>query len=769
MRSSALIIAILLFFTESKALDNELDDPESEIASALQSLDNLASRIETASQMNARKGLGPQNIASERAFSNALKFYGHKEWQSVIREVNNYLNLSQVPQNRDYLQAQYMVARAYEETRMPMRALRAYFRYIAAYMTDSQKNEDEFIDVLRRMIPLAAADTQATSELRKLLSSVTTLSLPENIRPEVLFIAAKSAAKDGNRKLAESWLEQVLSTTNDMRLKAKALYISAILAISINDLDSAEAKLSKIIQIDDGKNTSDGYSNQDLARLALARIAIRQKKHKLSMKYFDAINQESPSYKDALFESIYVHLGLNEDNEARNKALLFLARFAETPESMQLRQILAYLDLRAGDIESAQASMNAADKKFDQILNWMKNNLSGLTSIDQNRLHAFLSISQLQLKTHPSIEAAKVLFSRMAESTRRLADVEGEMRDLVYTVGRANIEQLRPTWAARTEQLAKLADDALSISHRLAATERNLFAKRTPDLVSQQLKASEERRTKLLTPAASAGRQAHFWSGLSQLLELTSKIAIEHRKLSASQASIAAAKQLIENTKNKDLQSLHSKRIEELENQVSRANQATTVTLTRLRKAKIHYLIQQSPHHATRKFLAQYATAMHEESGLLQGLRNTSQTTSERLLSEDTAKAWKRWHYVVDRLFSELDALDSDIRNNINKTLNNLEEHETHHQKISDMLREARTKLEQKLAKSISLVVDQYAANIEQRQSRHRKWSADIEWLQFQSLEQKSKEFEEKFQIEKQVLQDNLTDLEQGVLWRWPD
>lgn len=763
----AALLAAAAVGAPARAVD--IRDPETEIAAALGELDNLANRLETAAQMSARQGLGPQNIAARRAFDHALEFFRHKEWLSVIRELNNFLNLTQVPEPGDYLKAQYMLGRAYDEIRLPARALRAYFRYISAYLTAPRRDEDELVEVLRRMVPLASLDGEASRQLRELLSSVTSLELPAEIRPEVMFIAAKAAARSGNRNLASTWLDTSLTTTTDPRLKAKALYVKALLALGNRDLDQAEETLSEVIQADDGKNGPDGYNTRDLARLALARIAVRKKRYDAAIRYYGLVPDDSAAYKDALFESIYVHLGRRLDDEARAKALLFVGRFPDASETIQLRTLLAYLDLRAGDLEAASASMGAADKQLDAIAKWMKQNMSGVATVDQSRLLDFIALSQPQLKLTPTIYEAQKLFARIAEVARRLADVEGEVRDMVYTLGRANIEQLRPRWANRAEQLAKLADETLAVGHRLAASERHLYASRFTPIETQQLKASETRRTNLLTPAAAAKRKVYYWAGLATFFDLTAEISTEHRKLAASRADLAAARYLLDHTQKKELRASREKRLDELEEQLSRATRATAVTLSRLRKEKIEHLIRQSPHHAARKFLAQYATALHEESGILQHTRGTPASTSEKLLAGDAAKAWKRWQYVVDRLFEGLDGLDAEVRAGIGEILHEVESHEQRHRELEARLATIQSDLERKLGLSLSSIVDRYGAVIDGRLARHRKWTADIEWLRFQEDERAGRRAKERFDLETQVLRDNLTDLQQGVLWKWPD
>ena len=759
----------MLLAAQLNAAAADISDPETEIGLALNQLDNLANRIDTAGQMSARQGLGPQNIAAQRAYDNALKSFRHQEWLSVIRDLNSFLNLSQVTEPHEYLRAQYMLGRAYEEIRLGSRALRAYFRYIAAYLTTAKQDDEQLIEVLRRIVPMAAQDGDSIQELRELLSSITSLDLAPGVRPEVLFIAAKAAARSDNRQLASLWLDESIATATDPRLKAKSLYIKALLALAQRDLETAEDHLSEVIQVDDGKNGLDGYNNRDLARLALARIAVRKKRYDAALRYYSLIHDDSLAYKDALFESIYIHLGKRQDNEARAKALLFVGKFPDATESLQLRSLLAYLDLRAGDLQAAAASIKASENELNSISKWMRSNFSGVSIIDHERLLDFIAISQSQVKATPTIEAGQKLFARISETARRLADIDGELRDTIYALGRTNIERLKPRWVNRAEQISKLADEALTIGHRLAAAERHLYTERLSPVDVQRLNASETRRIHYLTPAAASKRKTRYWRALVNFFSLTEGMAKKHQTLLASRADLASARYLLDHSKRPDLKLEQDTRLKELEARVQRATVTIATTLTRLRREKLEHLIRQSPHQVVRKFLAQYATALHEENAILQELRAKPRSTSDKLLADDTTKAWKRWQFVIDKLFGEIESLDQDVRKGIGQIISDIEKHEKNLKQLSDTLALIRSELERRMGGAISSIVDNYGATIEARQSRHRKWTADIDWIRHSSAEKSSNSLTERYELESQILRDNLTDLQQGVLWKWPD
>lgn len=740
----------------------ELKDPETELATALTELGNLSRRLDAAKEMTHRQGLGPQTESADRSFKTAVQYFDRKEHLSTIRELNNYLNQTQVPALKPYLQAQRMLGRSYEELGMKAKAVRAYFRYLAAFLTVKEQDHTELLDVLKHMIPLAAADKASTNQLNELLASVTTLDLPNEVRPAVLYFAAKASANAGGVTMARTWLEKAVAGPADAGLKARALYMRALLALANKEYDTADEILSEVIQAD-----KDGET-RDLARLALARIAVHRRKPDTALKYYALIQDGSSAFKDATFESVYVHLTLKEDKEARGKAMLYLARNPETPEALQLRMLLAYLDMRAGDLDSATRSITAADQRLGEIDGWIRQRLSGQTTVDQGRLTELLQLSGGHLAAPPTVQEAYQLFGRIAELVRRLADIRGEIRNVTFTIGRAEIGDLHPQWVNRAEQLSRLGDDVLTVGHRLAGVERNLSKDRIDAVDMQRLTASEARRARLLTPPAAAKRQMERWASYAAFLDLTKQTADSYQKLKDAEAALATSRFLMRAEDNVKQDPDRKTRIAELEAKSARLRETLARTLELLRKRKVEDLLTQSPHRATQRFLAQYAVALSEERDILRKTRDEAGTTAARLNAEDATRAWTQWEDVAKATFDQIAALDREIAAGLAGMLKDLEQHETQHDELAAKVREMTAGLEARLGRSLSYIIDQYAGALGTRISRNKKWKADIEWLGYQTKLKDERKLNEHTQLEQQILKDNLSDLQQGALWQWP-
>jgi len=739
----------------------QLAAPEVELALAKTELDNLMRRLATANQLAGRLGLGPQTASAERSWKNAESFFAHQEWDSTVRELSNFLQQTQVPESKSYLRAQFMLGHAYENMGYKSKSLRAYFRYIANFLTAKQQDHAELVEVLRRMIPLASSDVGDSKELRELLASVTSLELPKEVQPLVYYYAAKAAANGAETALAQSWLEQAIAAPNDPVLKAKALYMEALLALGRKDYERAKDLLSEVIQTD-----QDGAS-RDLARLALARLAVHQRERASALKYYALIGDTSVAFKESTFESIYVHLDLKQDSLARTKSLLYLARWPEGADALQLRMLMAYLDMRAGDLTAANTSIKAADTRLKDIHTYLATKLTNTNSINQTTLTDLMTLTGGQLPLSPSVKDATKLFGRLAEATRRLADIRGHIRNIIFTIGRANVEQLRPFWVNRAEQLGTLGEDLLKVGQRLSAAETLLYQDRLSPVAMQQLTASESRRRRLLSPAAASHRQVQNWGSFAAFADLTRSLATAQDRLLDTSAQLTAAR-FVARTAGKQAVISRANRIAELSTKAEKLREALAKGLEMLRRAKVEELAVASPHQATAKFIAQYAASLHAEAEVLAKARDQVASTTQKLNAEDGTKAWLQWEFLMQDLFKQLAGLGVETKSGLTTLLAELDGEERAYNDLMNTLQHTTGVLEAELGVSMSTIIEQYSRAIDARFARNQKWQGDIHWLTFNSKLDEGKKLQDQTDLEQQILRDSLQDLQQGALWSWP-
>ena len=755
-------LLVIGYSTQINAATSELNAPETELGLTLTDLDNVQKRLTAAGQLARKTGLGPQTAASDRAFSAGVIYYEAGEHLSTIREMNSYLNTTQITEPDKYLKAQYLLGRSHEATGNSSRALRAYLRYLSTFLTHKQPNYKELEDILHRMLPLAAKDSNSErKELDQFLSSVMNLDVPKEVFPGLAIVAARTAANGGHHSIASAWLERAIAGTDNPETHNRAVYLRAVIDIAMKDYESAENRLASIVS-SSGQQTA---AIRDLSRLALARVAVHRKKRDLALTYYSSIDELSPSFKDALFESIYLLLDMGDDKEARSKAKFYATRFALEQNAFQVR----VLDLKAGDIKSASDGIAETTGELQTTSKWMSSELRNSDRITQTKMNSLVSRTAGLVELPPIVKEAHSQFSKLSELSQRLGATRGEIRNILFTIGRANIEHLRPEWVNRTTQLAEIGEDVLRIGHRLVAMERYLLIDQISPSQKHELEASEDRRTRLLTKPAKLRREMESWSTYSNFADLTQDLARAHADLQKTDAQIAGSTLHLESNKNAKNSGSRFAELESARAKAQKLREKLYQALEATRARKVQDLVNQSPHKSFKKMMTLYSMAINDEHELLAKVRETRRNRNEELLFADIDRAWNVWKETARSSFEHLLVLENDIKSGLDEVINDLGTQEARHQNLHQKLDDLTSRLEIQLGKNSGLIEDLYTNAINTRLAKHQKWNADLEWMGFNNAEKDQSKLTQKVDLERQILKDNLTDLQQGALWSWPE
>ena len=746
---------------ESPSSGAKIDSPEEEIARAKDALTNIALKLNAAKRINREKKLAADEVRGREILSHAEDLASKRHWLATVRELNLYLNMMQVPEKESYLRSHYLLGKAYEGLRSKAKAVRAYLRYVAAAINADSEEARDLPDVLERLIHVASTNAQNDVDLSPLLASLASSDLPPEVRPRVLFYVGRSAFNHGKPEMAAKWLEEAFRTSQDPVLRNKIAYIQGLMHLSRNEWDEAEEIFQRV------SKTEVDPEYRDLSRLALARIAVHRRKPDMALSFYALVPEDSGLYREATFESIYLHIGRREFGDARNKAVYFLGRFPDAPEALQVRLLLAYLDMRAGDLDHSEQSIKTADQHLQEIADWIKTRFAGRTAVDHRLLLDFISLSKESIAPTPTLKESTALFERIAESARRLSDIHGEIQNIYYALSRVDLDTIRPMWKERAAQLKSIAEEALTIGHKLAAADRILHKDKISPLVWQKLLASENRRTKISHSPALKIPDYSRHSDISRFLHLANLTAETYQKFRQAEAELAGAEKLASGPSSGS--KVTQSRLKELDERRKQLHQKIEKTLRQLRQSKVEILVSQSPFHDTKRFISLYASSLQEESDLLREIRDSSEHTYQRLTAEDTGRAWAAWEGVMKEIFAQLEGLENEVKNGLSEIFVNLERHEERYSELSGRIKSLNAELEQRLGRSVPYLVEQYTNILQERFAKHKKWRADIEWLRYQKVVESDEKMARKLDLEEQILKDNLTDLQQGVSRKWAE
>lgn len=734
---------------------SSLKDPETEFSEIRAELAAAEDRINSAVNVSSRPGLGPQNVAADESYAAALSYYATEDYPATIAMLNNYLNESQVPEFSKFQKAQYMLGRSYEDLGRKDKSLRAYLRYIAAFLTAKNVDHNEFLDVLRRTVAISIDVDEQSADARTLIASLTSLELPAEVKNVVNLIAAKSAVVSGNENVASRLLEETIKNSGDPTLKAKAYYVKSLLAISQKNYPAAEEFLALATTADVDSDT------RDLARLGLARLAVKREKPTTALKYYGLIDEKSDQFRAALFESIFVHINIGEDAQARARALLFLSRFKDRIEAVQLKMILAYLDLKAGDYSAAKVTLESADQRVKDVDHYLYKNLVFKTNITASDLNTLSGLTDGHVDDAPAIKEASKVFSTLAIMQKTLFDIDGEIRAITFASSQSGLEQLNPTWVNRSEQLADIGDGLLAIGHRLIATERHLYDQDIDALNKQKLLSSENRRTKLLGQNISLKRKHINWKHYRDYLAVHMTIKDSAIKLASAEADLASLRL----AKHNEKLNLSGVEVENLTKKLAGMRASHSELTRRSGLSKLKYTGKEGPHHGARLFLSQYVASLEEESQLIESAREVQNTTAVRLLASDAKEYWRLWRYTVGKVLQAFTALDQEINSSLEKSVNKLESLSNQEHVLAFRLSAIVNAVETGLGANLTSILSQYSIELNKKSARNKKWKADIDWLDYQQKQTEELALNEKYSLEQQILIENLRDIKQGLIW----
>lgn len=765
--TAAVIAAMCAASTDSRAVVTTaaLKAPEVELASSLVQMDNLLNQLHTSKQVTSEQGLGPQDLARDQAFERGFKAFHQKEFIASVREFQLYLTLAQMPQPYRHLQAMFYLARANEEAGFDHEAIKYYLRYVNFFLTAYKQDFAQLEDVLRHLLPIAVkASTQNRVEFNQIMSALTHLSLPSENGANVLYLAAKTAANVGDQSLGASLVERTLTSTPTAGIKARALYFKALLALTSKDFDQAERLLNEAAKVDDPTVAE----TKDLINLALGRLAAHRGKPNLAIEYYSKIAASSPSFHNALFERVFAQYLAGHSDAALSDAKSYLAAFPAGRDAFEVRGLLAYLNLKSGNVSGATRSIDDTQLRLKGIAETIDESYRGRKRFTQEDIQGLYILTEMNIEQPKVMDEANRLFSQISELARRIADSRGQVRNALYTMGRMTLDELHPAWVRRTEQLSEQAEMALAIGERIAATEKHIFATNMTPAERAEVDAAETRRTRMAQSTWAIKKKVHRWASLANYIDINSAIAKEQVSLDKAEADLASARFLA--SENDDPANYwRRKEITILRERVRKLKNTLHTALDVVRTQKISDLVQQSPHQQARELFLQQLASLHDQESLYKNLRNRGTTPSQRFLSEDAAKAWSRFDAVTKEIHEQIGGLEKTISTNLKSTLNSIHDLESRHQELTHALLAAKATLESRMGREVAAVLADYDRTIDAKVAQNQKWKTDLEWLALQKKMDEQSESAKKYDLEAQMLKETKKDLDSGVQWTWPD
>lgn len=261
---------------------------------------------------------------------------------------------------------------------------------------------------------------------------------------------------------------------------------------------------------------ADGRKVQEEASLALARVYFETREYESAAVYYAKIPKESPSYADALRESVWTEIYQEHWTEAAKAADTFLAAFPSHRYTADMQILRGHLGMKERDFDSAEAAYKQAVAGYTPIAETLE-----AAARDEETLHALLTqiadgkgsspndaipaFAEEMLRGDDHVGRVTSLWNETRHQQDELAFAEKLLSELQLALGGTN-EKLTNFIVARQE-LAEVWSSSLSTRGQLLESEAAYLRSRGSSTVKTSVGDILKDRM-LVTATASAAPSA---------------------------------------------------------------------------------------------------------------------------------------------------------------------------------------------------------------------------------------------------------------------
>lgn len=747
------IIQIISIFTCLVCMvDSALaDTPELDIKTIIQKIDNSTHYIKAIDQIDHKPQSSFKSVLSSSLLKLMKEKYQDNEWNIVLRLSDQYINSSNIYDQKVLLDVYFM--RAYGEQKLgnPRAAIRNYLKYLSIFITRPESSTKHLSRVFRNMVLIGNELSKGNvDDLKRLISSIAALKLSTDDRTELIFLNAMILANqkieidDYSKNIALNWLNDVYKMQSQAYKRAKALYYSSIIYIKQGDLKNAEKKVNKILaekKLEKGQIT-------DLATISLARIYGAQKKLKKSFETYSSIGAESSFHKDALYEQIFILKRMKKYFEASKVSEQLIARYPDDPKTHDIKNTISQLYMVSGQTQKALTAIDNQKKYWLDLQDWVRKKYTA-KAIDAEKVYQLnTKLNETGLLSIPvSLGRYASMFQKVDHLRRHASGSRDEVRSMILNLGRIGFHSYMPEIIGRSTQLRQAVKNLFEIGDQLVAAELEVYKKKIPKSLKAALEVSHKRRTDLFVTENRFKVDRGSPDQFAKTLDLNNRLVKLNERLVDMTANLR-----FYTYKNQVLGQnfgLESDLITDLQNRSRAIKNAILRGAEIVRSRSILNLRYSNPIRGVKRLLLEGMTQLHADYIQLYRVRDRYKHINEKYLAYEIEDVWKKFDHLAVVLFDVLHKVENDFNENILSNVNDFDQLDALYAKVIAELDGVERTLLNQLNENFETDFAEIDRQITNQIAYQSKLSGDSNWYNFIDEERKLKGIDTEYINEK--------------------
>lgn len=738
---ASVAVASLVWNQPSRASQNT--EFAIEAKNILNELHEIKTSAKSVSSVAKSPGIGLQNERNAALLEKIRGSFAIKNWHQVTLDSSRYLTLSQTPQNKPWLEVQFLLGMAYLNRGQDSRSIRALTRFLATAATSPDAKIDQVNQAVQTVLTLSFKSGENRAELRRLISSLSHVRLTNDQDFELRYLISKGATNSSRPALALKWLTTSINDSASPDQRARSLIFKGLSHIQERKLGDAEVAFMNSLSFEGASQTT-----KESANLVLARLYASQKKYQNALSTYSKIESSSEAYADALAEKSLLLVRIQDYSNAAQSIEEYLSKYPSGERSVQLRSLTGWLEIQSKDFETAKKTISSQQSRLAKMHSEVSEILLSKETIDYHELSKIKNLTKLDVTQSSDLDSLSRSFETMSDMEYRLSQTEGYIYNTLQTLSQSTLSQFDPTLAARLNQVN-------AIIRRFIATTSSLInadLRRTKDKLSsidkQRITASLKRQIEM---SSSNGK---FTSDIDRLIvwmEPTEKLL----KLNQQKQRKAALRAELPLSSTKDSGPISQMR-DEFDKRDEQVSQSMRQTLSELQELQTRNMHRLSPIPDSLASFRNIASELIAIDTILESYEPNSENSIAILDDRDSRNSWKEARLVASILYKNLEEISNDTEQQINSTLSDLQQQKVEHDRTRANVAALKQSLERLAGQFSPRMLQHYQAAIGERIQRHQKWSADLDYLKYAKTTESQFKSKAQRDLELQILSDSL-------------